>query len=322
VVTGDGTNNWPVSDMVATTIPDGIFETGNQEVFPASMAGITETSVLYVDAAGIPEIVAVNAVTPTSFWCVFSNPHNPNCTVTQSSLASLQFRMGANNPIFDVLAVQDSNHLIISSPWGNLALTGQQYQVLGMYYTIVPNIRKFLDDAIVDRQQGIPIQTNVSLGKVNWQDPQRTAGGDPQCFVDMGASRNGLSLYELWPAQTNARQLDWVVYTDWPELVNDTDRLPWFLDPTIFYYGALADALRYRRGKDDYNHNPNLARDYEAKFKTLVEDAMNADESKMQIDYSGNTPLGLGGGPGSLFFQTHTGGGPGGGDWYGDLGGW
>lgn len=321
VVVGDGTNNWPVTDIVNTEIPDGIFETGNQEVFPASMQGITETSNLLIDnpSTGNPEIVSVIGVTPQSFWAVFSINHNQGCSVTQSSLAGMQFRMGANNPIFDVLAVNDSNDLTISSPWGNTAQTGQQYQILGMYYTIVPNIRKFLDDCIVDRQQGIPIATNVSLGWVNWADPQRTAGGsDPRAFVDIGASRNGQALYELWPPQTGARQLDWCVYTDWPELVNDTDRLPWFLDPAIFENGALADALRYRRSKDDWAHNPVLARDYEAKFKELLEIAMNADESKMQIDYSGNTPLGLGGGPGTLFYQSHV-NGSNGGDWSNDL---
>lgn len=315
-VTGIGTN-WPVSDLSNTIIRDGIFETGNQEVFPADMTGITETSILLVDQAGVPEIVAVNQVTPTSFWAVFSQNHNQYSTITQSSLVGRQFRMGANNPIFDVLAVLDPSTLVIDSNWGGIATFNQQYQVLGMYYTIVPNIRMFLQGGVVDRQQGIPLQTNVNLGNVNWQDPQRTATEDPQALVDIGASRNGLSLYELWPSQTSARQIDWTVYTDWPELVNDTDRLPWFLDPEIWVKGVTADALRYRNGKEDYLHNPVLARDYEAMFKQLVEDAKNADESKMQADYSSSAPLGFGGGPGTLFFAQHVNGY--GGDWAGEL---
>lgn len=318
LVTGTGTG-WPVNDLTNTIIRDGIFETGNQEVFPAVMDGITEDSILLVDAESGPpvqEIVAVNQVTPNSFWAVFMNSHNQDCTVQQSSLRNRQFRMGANNPIFDVLAVLDPQTLVINQPWGGLATFNQQYNIPQMYYPIVPNVRMFR--SVVDRQQGIPILTNVQIDNINWQDPQRTASGDPEVFADLGASRNGLSLYELWPCQLNARQIDWILYVDWPELVNDTDRLPWFINPAVFENGAIADALRYRNGKEDYLHNPVMARDYEAKFKEGMEKAINADESKMQADYSGPSPLGIGGGPGTLYNQSHTGNGWGS-DWASEL---
>ncbi len=71
-VVGTGTN-WPVNDKVNSIIRDGIFETGNQEVFPASMDGITENSVLLIDQAGVQEIVSVTEVTANSFWAVFSS---------------------------------------------------------------------------------------------------------------------------------------------------------------------------------------------------------------------------------------------------------
>ena len=305
LIVGDGTNAFPVSDLVNTVIPGGIFETGNQEVFPASMSGITDNSVLLVDYAGTQEVVAVNRTGPTSFWAVFSQPHNQNATITQSSLAGRQFRMGAESPILDVLAVQDPDTLIVSQPWGGVSNSGQSYQVLQMYYTITSNIRKF--GAVVDRQSGFAIQTNVSLGNINNTDPQRTASGDPICLVDIGASRNGQALYELWPSQTSARQIDYSVYTDWPELVEDNDRAPWFLDPQIFVHGALADAYNYRAGKDDYLFNPRLADTYEKRFLAGVEAAKNADEAKMQRDYDSPLPYGFGGGPGTLFNQTHVG---------------
>lgn len=322
LVTGTGTG-WPVNDLSNTVIRDGIFETGNQEVFPADMTGITEDSILLVDAESGPpvtEIVAVNQVTPNSFWAVFMNSHNQNCTVQQSPLRGRQFRMGASSPIFDVLAVLDPQTLVINFPWGDVAAFDQHYNIPKMYYTVVPNLRGFLKDCIVDRRQGIPIFTNVSLKSVNWRDPQRTASADPSAFVDLGASRNGLALYELWPCQITSRQLDYAVYQDWPELVNDTDRMPWFINPTIFENGAIAEALRYRNGKEDYLHNPAMARDYEAKWKEGLEKAINADESKMQQDYSFDTPLGVGGGPGTNYYQNHTDGY--GADWAGDLFGW
>jgi hypothetical protein len=305
LVVGDGTNAFPVSDVVSQVIPSGIFETGNQEVFPSEMTGITDNSILLVDSSGTPEVVAVNRTGPTSFWAVFSQPHNQGCTITQSSLAGRQFRMGATSPVLDVVAVQDANTLIISQPWGGVSNSGQQYQVLQMYYTVVSNIRKFGD--VVDRQTGFPILTNQSLAWANAQDPQRTGSGDPIALIDIGASRNGQALYELWPSQTSARQIDYSVYTDWPELVEDNDRLPWFIDPQIFFHGALADAYNYRTGKDDYLFNPRLAESYEKRFLAGLEKAKNADDSKMQSDYDAPVPFGFGGGPGSLYAQCHIG---------------
>lgn len=316
-VIGAGTG-WPTLDKVNTIIRDGIFETGNQEVTPASMDGIDEESVLVVDAGGFQEIVTVTEVTRTSFWATFFYNHDQGCSVTQSSLVNRQFRMGDNNPIFDVLAILDPETMVINQPWGGTPQSDQQYNLPKMYYTVASNIQMFR--AVVDRQQGIPIMTNIQIDNINWQDPQRTASGDPEVLADLGASRNGLSLYELWPCQLNVRQIDWIVYTDWPEMVEDTDRMPWFLNPDLWFFGALADALRYRNGKDDFLFNPVLAKEYEARFQSLLEKAKNADESKMQQDYSGPTPLGVGGGPGTLFYQSHVNGY--GSDWANELGHW
>lgn len=309
LVTGTGTS-WPVSDKVNTTIRDGIFESGNQKVFPSSMAGIEESSILLIDATGTPEIVYVNNIEGDSFWAVFRYPHNQDCTIQQSSLAGRQWRMGGGSSIYDVLAVNSPTTLTISQPWGNASLTVQKYTISVMYCTIVPNIKMW--GYCVDRQAGKPLLTSRSVKAVNESDPQRTASGDPLALLDMGASKNGLPLYELWPTQMTGRQLDYLVYTDWPELRNDTDRLPWFLNPAIFVEGALADAYLYRSSKDDYIHNSQIAAMHEREFKELVEIAKNEDESKFQKDWDSDEQMLMGGGPGTRWFQSHTGWG---GDW-------
>ena len=314
VVAGTGTS-WPVSDKVNTTIRDGIFESGNQQVFPSSMSGIEASSILLVDQEGTPEIVFVNEVDQNSFWAVFAYPHNQDCSVLQSTLAGRQFRMGYGSPIFDVLAVNDPQTMTISQPWQNIAQFNQEYTISGMYYTIVPNMKKFL--YVVDRQQGWSLLTSRSVENANRTDPQRTGAGDPIALLDIGASKNGLSLYEIWPTQTTARQIDYAVYTDWPELKEDNDRLPWFLNPAIFIEGALADAYLYKSSKDDYIHSPTISAIHNANFKELVELAKNEDESKMQQDWDSNETMIYGGGPGTLFAQSHI--GPWSGDWYGEL---
>jgi len=84
---------------------------------------------------------------------------------------------------------------------------------------------------------------------------------------------------------TSEKQLPFIFTKQWPELVEDTDRPPWFINPTLFYHGALADALRYRAGKDDPFHNPRLADDYEQRFQAGVVQASLADEEKAQRAY-------------------------------------
>src|SRR6266700_5300417 len=107
VVTGTGTG-WPVTDVSNTTLPAGIFELGVQTVAPASMNGIATDAFLYIDASGTPEAVAVLETTRTTFSANFTHRHNPNCTATQSSLAGLQFRLGANYPTYTIRGVHSS----------------------------------------------------------------------------------------------------------------------------------------------------------------------------------------------------------------------
>jgi len=110
--------------------------------------------------------------------------------------------------------------------------------------------------------------------------------------------------YELWPVQTSARQLQILYYRQWPEMVSDTDRPPWFLNPSILVHGALADAFRFRRGKDDAYYSPDLAMQYEARFMQGMQDAINNDESKFQRAYSFKYENVFGAG-GANFWRSH-----------------
>src|SRR5574337_494338 len=91
--TGTGTA-WPVNDAVNTNIPNGITETGYQEVAPGSMSGISIGSYLLVELSNptLTEVVVVQDVTPTTFWASFSSLHGMGVAVQASSLAGTQFK--------------------------------------------------------------------------------------------------------------------------------------------------------------------------------------------------------------------------------------
>lgn len=278
-VTGSNTN-WPVGDVVNTTIPDGVPEFGYAEVEPASMAGVTENSLLYVDADGEPEIVPVIRRGRATFVGKFAKPHDPGCAVTQSSLANLQLRLSSAYPVFTVAAVTSPTSLELTLPWGGEALADQAYTIKLMYVCLATDLKSLI--AMKDESTGYPVRLHVPIEEVNCRDPRRTeVGGSPWfSLVDLGANEQGNMIYEIWPAPSSARQFSYAYNRQWPDMVKDTDRPPPFINPSVLYYGALADAKMYRKDKTDAYYDPAGAQYYENKFHQALQEAKNSDEAK------------------------------------------
>lgn len=283
LVTGVSTA-WPVSDLVNTTIPSGVDATGFVPVTPASMAGITEDSILLVDAAVTPESVAVVELREFDFVAQFRFTHNPGCTLQQSSLAGRQFRLGSGHPIFQIRSVRSQTSLELDIAWGGAAVTASAYQILKMYYSLGQNMGMIQFG--VDPQSGQPIQFDINAQMLNYIDPQRTrTGSQPEKIVEFRSSPNGGMLYELWPAPTVARQCAFIVSRRWSEMETNNDRPPWFINSQVIIDGATADVLRQKVDATDPWFNPQLAREYEIKFRQGMEEAKAADEARAPRDY-------------------------------------
>ena len=281
-VTGSGTA-WPVSDVVNTIIPDGVAEYGYVEVTPASMQGITANSMLCVDwGLGAPtaEIVPVVQVDRTSFIAKFTQQHGPGCTVTQSSLATLQFRVSEEYPVFHIAAVTSPTSLVLTLPWGGPSMTGQTWTIKLMYIVLATDLKSLIN--MKDEQTGFPVRIHRPTDEADFRDPQRSlVTGQPwYSLLDVGSNAQGNMLYEMWPAPSDARQFSYAYWRQWQDMVKDTDRPPSFINPSILYYGALADAKMYRGSKDDQYYDPEGARYYVAKFEQGLQEAKNADEAK------------------------------------------
>lgn len=311
VVNGTGTT-WPVSDVVNGTLPNGVSDVGYQDVAPdsESLFAITPTSILVVDA-GTPsqEIVPVVRISTTegAFTAQFQFPHPPGCTITQSSLAGLQINFGYGSPYFTVTGIISPTQLYMDNPWGALAVTGSSYVIQMAYVTMAPNHKDFIPNGIVDQYQALPLKNHVPQSALNVWDPQRSSGGDPRCLVDLGVNINGLIQYEVWPPSPTARQISYLAYKGWPEMIQDNDRPPPFMDPMVLVNGAAGELLRINLGnavqKDPW-YLPRDADNYDARYAQSLFVAINADESKAIKAYSANYEA-LYGGANSLWALEH-----------------
>lgn len=281
IVAGTGTN-WPVSDVVDTTLADSTEELGYVEMRPVSMQGIGWDSLLLVDSGQKQEILPVVEIGEDSIWVKgATKTHDAGAKIQQSSLAGRQFRVSVNHPIYTVRAVRSSTELELDEPWWSESVSGVKYRISKIYISFGPNLR-FIH-AGVDLRGPSPIRLHVSQAQMNWRDPQRSSTGYGGILelVDHAPSENGVMLYEIWPEQLSSRELRFLISRAWPELVRDNDRAPWFLDPAIFINGAIADALRVKVDESDPWHNPNLADYYEARHRELLMLAIQADDSRV-----------------------------------------
>lgn len=285
ICTGTGTS-WPVSDVVNTTISQGVVRPGNAWVTPASMSGITLNSTLYVDDAGTPEIVAVQQIRGNQFLANFQNPHNPGYTVTQSSLVGQQLFIATNNPYFTILGVTSATSMVLDNEWAYTNLSQSAYQIFMAYTTFAPDVKELA--FVVDPIQQLVLRLHVPQNMVNSQDPSRQNFNSPVWICDLGPNAAGNQLFEIYPPSTVAYQLYYGYYAQWPEMVAPGDRPPPFINPTVLIHGALADAYRVKIPRppkfDDPWFNPKAADDYEKKFEMGVADMINADNSKAQTD--------------------------------------
>jgi len=286
VVTGSGTG-WPVSDVVNTTINQAV-QPGWQWVTPASMAGINRNTVFYMDASGTPEICPVQDILGAQVNVYYQNAHAANHTATMSSLANLQLNLGSTVPIYSILAVTSATSLTMTTPWGDLTQSGSGYNAILMYTTFASDLKELL--TVVDPFQGIPLRLQVSQEELNVIDPNRTATNNPTSIASLGPSPTGTMLFEIYPPQYNAYQLNFLYHKQWPDMRLPGDRPPPFITPSVLIYGALSDAYRSPVPIGPKMEDPWMSQQtadfYEKKFESGYNDLINSDNSLYQSAFT------------------------------------
>lgn len=276
-ITVTGTT-WPVSDVVNSTIPGVINRLGLQTVVPASMDGIDVDTLLYVDATGNPEIVAVLSVTSNSFTAKFTRFHNSGSTITCSSLSNRQIKLGVTYPIYTILAVTSTTTATIDLKWfaTNLSLG---YTITKMYYTIDPAVKTLI--SVIDQSQGIPpLAINKAVQWLNRIDPQRMATGYPQAFANRMPNDSGNMVYEVWPSPQSPRQLSAIWIQQPGYLSADDDLIPPFINPSVIFYYATAMAWGTRVGLTDQYFDPAISNKWMLQYEYQLNEAIKADDEK------------------------------------------
>lgn len=279
--TATGTNTaWPVNDKVGTTVTAAVSETGLQWVTPGSMTGIDVDTMLYVDAAGNAEILPVLEVGTSKIRMDFKKTHSGSFTLTASSLAGRQIRLGMNHPTYSIRAVASATSLILEQEWAGVNYSSGPYSIVKMYYTLTPEMKALL--FVVDPVQPMMLRSHYHPQAMSYQDPQRSQSGPPMFFVDYVPNEAGNMQYELYPPQTAARHLVYWYGKQWPDLRADGDRPPWFINPNVFLWYALAQVFLDKREAKDPFYDPTKAQYYRNMADLELITAMNADESKVQ----------------------------------------
>lgn len=302
-MTGSATS-WPTNDKVNTTVSAAVTDIGLQWITPASMTGIDCDTVLCVDSAGTLEILPVLETTRTQARVDFKRTHSASFAIISSSLVGRQVRFGNQYPIYTIRAVNSSTSITLDNEWSSTAYTAGSYTILKMYYTLSPDVKTLI--TVIDPVTPYALQINYGIDKLNFLDPQRmaTGTGTPLILADMSPNEAGNMQYELYPPQTSARNLYYVYSCQWPDMRASGDRPPYFINPNVFLWGALAQALNHKVSERDPYYDPQSAMRYRQMADRELLIAMQADENKAQTQLKQDMRR-LGTGFGAEWSATH-----------------
>ena len=316
MVTGVATA-WPTNDAVNTSISSDIIDTGVVEIFPSSFTNIRQGSFLLLEQENpaVTEVVLVLEVQADRFLASVRYQHSTGATLIASSLANLQ--LSAPYPVYTIKSVRSATSLELDAVFGGPTFSNVSYLIYLAYATISPYIRRLY--SAWDPIQGTPLYVNETVDFANYNDPQRSATGDPQKLLSTIPAYGGLMQWEIWPKQLSPRTLSVVYYDGWPKLSQPNDFLPPFINPEIVIAGATADALRTRvianYGKTDPYFDLTLASTYEQEYKELIENGTQADDGRFMKSLQSYGDL-LG--TSATYLQNHL--GPPSGNWPSQFG--
>jgi hypothetical protein len=252
------------------------------------MSGISVGIPLLVDnGLATQEVVYVLETTRTSFKAVFEREHDENCAIACSTLVGRQLRLGNTYPIHTIEAVTSSTQLLLDRSWESAFVSGLSYSIIGMYYPIASDIKEYL--RVYDPVQPLDLELHYPQDRLGRSDPQRAATGDPKYVSDMYPNEGGMMLYEIYPPQTTARLLQCDYVRQWQDMRKSHDRPPHFVNPNVFIWGAMAQALKTKIGENDPYLDPVTGNYYEQMAQNALELAVMEDDGKDQQTVTNDT---------------------------------
>lgn len=285
VVSGDGTS-WPVSDIYSGQVVEDVAGEGylritvEPEPDPDALMGRWAV----IGTGADQEICPVVSVDGSRMVVKSRKPKTTGQAVLVSSLSGRRFRAATSYGWHVVMAVTSPSELHLCNPWTGPSGSGVTYRIVDSLIRMPPDTKTVLD--AVDLTYGTRLTICHSVREGIGFDPRREqVGSTPLALIEYDTDPTGVIVYELWPAPSSPWEIRIVYASYWPRLVNDNDPLPWFIEPAVFAYGVIADALRFKRGSEDIYFDPGLAREFEQKYLYHLALAKDADEQKAVKDY-------------------------------------
>lgn len=195
-------------------------------------------------------------------------------------LIGQQFRIGNLTPIYDIIDVPDSTHLILNDIWGCTTEITTGYRIYLAYAQMPDDFHSWI--SIWDANFSWQLWTTITQTALNIYDAQRASQGTPYVVADYDYTtiRYGgatvtppIPRYEIWPHQQSQYVLPFLYETRPPDLDDSTGFLPRYIPGDVLMEGALAQCARWP-GTDKDHVNPyfNLAlsKFHEDKFQARV----------------------------------------------------
>jgi hypothetical protein len=276
IVQGASTS-WPHNDSVNTTLLTAITAANElQDITPASMSGINQGDwLLFDEGESNEEWVLVHSKTSATFQARPTLTHDAGETITKSSFASRQLRIGGNKNLYTIIGVASDQRMKLDHAWTHPTETAQTYQVVKAYITMPPGIKIIW--SIVNINQGWAIKQFLPQEVVQRYDVWRAAQGWPSILLNLTPDHIGRIRYELYPTPTVEQGIPYLAARIIGNLSEDEDCPPTCIPSHILANLALADALLFDR-KSEY-YDPVASREFRAQAMAAMNGAMMADDN-------------------------------------------
>jgi len=276
IVTGTATL-WPHNDLVSTTLAAAVTIPNElQDISPSSMNGIGAGDWLTFNSGGInQEFVLVISVDASSFKARPSITHLNGESVTKSSLARRQFRLGTTRPFYNIRGVTAAQELKLDLPYGHPSIANSSYNIVQAYVSFEQNFRMLL--SLVNTAQGWRLRTSMPQEVLNIYDSWRQTTGWVYMIVDYIPDEIGRMQYELYPTPSMEQGFPYLAYRTVPNLVDDDDTPPPCIPSHILVHGALSDVMVWKRASQYYD--PVVADKFGALYESDYLACSMADDS-------------------------------------------
>ena len=239
-----------------------------------STPNITTAGSITITAPGIGATTITGDAVASAAWLALPFYFSPTVQQIRANGYSIYsvIAMDQTNPAAVVLTLD--RPFVDPLPF----LTGVGYQMFGAYIPAPKGFKRWLNVADMFNCWALDIWTGRR--SVNQTDPARLYTSNPDTIMGIGTDQRGIGttnasatlgqqLYELYPNPSTAISYQWYAVLSGPELVNNSDEVPYPITQDVVLEKAKTYAYEWAEGRKDVM----AAKGSGANYLTLKKDA-------------------------------------------------